>query len=292
MGRSRGGIMTLFCLLLLSYFWWASQLQFLNPNRRSNVHNHNNIFILAGQSNMAGRGGVVNNTWDGVVPPKSQSSPSIFRLSASLKWEEAREALHADIDVNKTCGVGPAMAFANTILEREAGIGGVGLVPCAVGGTQISEWARGSRLYEDMLRRARVSVKGGGGGGEIRGILWYQGERDTVTEEDAESYKDNFEKLIIDLRSDLRSPLLPVIQVVLASGQGPFMEKVREAQMRIDLPNVIFVDAKGLLLEPDGLHLSTPAQVCLGEMLAEAFLHRFSSPIHNNAPTRSSLFSF
>ncbi|KAM7497743.1 hypothetical protein LguiA_022157 [Lonicera macranthoides] len=138
-----------------------SHLKFLNPNRRSNVHNHNNIFILVGQSNIEGHGCIVNNTWDGVVPPKSKSNPSIFCLSASLKWEDARVALHADIDVNKTCGVRPAMAFANTILEREGGIGGVGLVPCAVGGTQISEWARGSRFYKDILRRARVFVKGG-----------------------------------------------------------------------------------------------------------------------------------
>lgn len=61
--------------------------------------------------------------------------------------------------------------------------------------------------------------------------------------------------------------------MVLASGQGRYIEEVREAQLKIEVPNVENVDAKGLPLEPDGLHLTTPAQVRLGDMLARAFLH-------------------
>lgn len=64
--------------------------------------------------------------------------------------------------------------------------------------------------------------------------------------------------------------------MALASGQGPLLEKVREAQLRNELPNVITVDATGLPLEPDGLHLSTRAQVNIGEMLADAFLNHLS----------------
>ncbi|KAK3007695.1 hypothetical protein RJ639_013304 [Escallonia herrerae] len=236
---------------------------------------HKNIFILAGQSNMAGRGGVVNNIWDGFVPPESRSNPAILRLSSQLEWEEAHEPLHGDIDVRKTCGVGPGMAFANDLLEKAPGFEGVSLVPCAVGGTSINEWARGTRLYKDLVTRARAAVEGGG---KIRAILWYQGERDTVNQEDAEAYKDKLKELIVNLRAELHFPLLPVLQVGLASGQGPFLETVREAQLEIDLPNVVYVDAKGLELERDGLHLTTTAQVCLGEMLADAFLRSFSSP--------------
>ncbi|KAJ0733326.1 putative sialate O-acetylesterase domain, SGNH hydrolase superfamily [Helianthus annuus] len=60
--------------------------------------------------------------------------------------------------------------------------------------------------------------------------------------------------------------------VALASGEGPYIETVRKAQYEINLPNVMTVDAKGLLLEPDGLHLSTHAQVQVGKMLADAML--------------------
>lgn len=62
------------------------------------------------------------------------------------------------------------------------------------------------------------------------------------------------------------------LQVALASGEGPYVETVRKAQQAIDLPNVMTVDAKGLLLQPDGLHLSTNAQVQVGKMLAHAML--------------------
>jgi hypothetical protein len=53
------------------------------------------IFILAGQSNMAGRGGVTGARWDGIVPsPDCSPSSSVLRLSPSLRWEQAREPLH------------------------------------------------------------------------------------------------------------------------------------------------------------------------------------------------------
>lgn len=60
--------------------------------------------------------------------------------------------------------------------------------------------------------------------------------------------------------------------MVLASGTGPYIEKVREAQLRTWLVNLRMVDAKGLGLEPDRLHLTAPSEETLGEMLAQAFL--------------------
>jgi hypothetical protein len=84
-----------------------------------NLGAQKNIFILAGQSNMAGRGGVVNDTttgvttWDGVVPPQCQPNPSIMKLNAHLKWVEAHEPLHEDIDTLKTKGIGLGKANVN-----------------------------------------------------------------------------------------------------------------------------------------------------------------------------------
>ncbi|KAA8528494.1 hypothetical protein F0562_035849 [Nyssa sinensis] len=272
-------MLALLWLMLLAYTGWVSPAGLA----QATTSEDKSIFILAGQSNMSGRGGVVNDTWDGVVPPECQSNPSILRLSAGLKWVEAHEPLHADIDVKKICGVGPGMAFANSVLDKDSSLGVVGLVPCAIGGTNISEWARGSYLYSQLVRRAGVALQGGG---TIRAILWYQGESDTVSQEDAKSYKGRLERFFEDLRTDLQSPMLPVIQVALASGQGPFIETVRIAQLTIDLPNVRCVDAKGLQLQPDGLHLSTPAQVHLGEMFADAFLQTLPIPLQSNAPKR------
>ncbi|KAK8477670.1 hypothetical protein V6N13_085641 [Hibiscus sabdariffa] len=241
------------------------------------------IFILSGQSNMAGRGGkfkhphLNDSQWDGVVPPECQPHPSILRLSATLNWEPAREPLHRDIDTRKVCGVGPGMSFANAVRDHLGG-GCLGLVPCAVGGTAIEEWDRGQQLYENMLKRSKESLKTKG---EIKALLWYQGESDTSSHHDAEAYKGNMERLIHNVREDLGLPSLPIIQVAIASG-GEYMEKVREAQLGIDLPNVTCVDAKGLPLKEDNLHLTTEAEVSLGRMLADAFLTKF-----NAAPSQS-----
>ncbi|KAI3761138.1 hypothetical protein L1987_51546 [Smallanthus sonchifolius] len=262
--------LTILFLIIITYEYWSSLPNFTNTSTAP-THHIKDVFILAGQSNMAGRGGVIDGDWDGIIPPEIKASPGrILRLGGDLRWVDAQEPLHADIDVNKTCGVGPGMAFANAVLRGDPRrFRVVGLVPCAIGGSGIGEWSRGGRLYEGLTRRAAAAV---GGGGEIRAVLWFQGERDTLNISDAELYKERLHKLFIDLRTDLKSPLLPVIQVALASGEGPYIEMVRKAQHGINLPNVMTVDAKGLLLQPDGLHLSTSAQVQVGKMLAHAML--------------------
>ncbi|KAK9054300.1 hypothetical protein SSX86_025378 [Deinandra increscens subsp. villosa] len=238
-------------LFILTYEYWSTHV---NPPdfTAGRTHLIKDVFILAGQSNMAGRGGVINNTWDGAIPPDVKPRPGkILRLGGDLRWVDAQEPLHADIDVNKTCGVGPGMAFANAVLRGDPGrFTVVGLVPCAIGGSGIGEWSRGGRLYRGLTRRAAAAVEGGG---EIRALF-------------------------VDLRDDLKSPLLPVIQVALASGEGPYIEMVRKAQNEINLPNVMTVDAKGLLLQPDGLHLTTNAQVQVGKMLAHAMLRSNCTP--------------
>lgn len=205
------------------------------------------MFILAGQSNMAGRGGVNENKWDHIIPTECGPHPTILRLNASLHWVEATEPLHADIDVRRTCGVGPGMSFANWIRYstdfffvlplyvperkifahktsktndchrepvKEGGWRVIGLVPCAVGGTRIQEWSRGSVLYQQMIGRAKAALTSGG---KISAVLWYQGESDTVRHEDAYSYRARLEKLIFDLRTDLHLPHLLFIQVIYFS---------------------------------------------------------------------------
>ncbi|KAF7817465.1 putative carbohydrate esterase [Senna tora] len=250
------------------------------------------IFILAGQSNMAGRGGVVNDTvtgiarWDGVVPRECRGNRWIVRLNAGLEWVEAQEPLHQDIDETKTNGIGPGMAFGNRILKKKkkGELGVVGLVPCAIGGSNISEWERGKVLYNQMMRRAKASLQQGG---TISALLWYQGESDTLTYHDAHAYATRLRKFFSDVRDQLHSPLLPIIQVALASGSGPYIETVREAQLGMDLLNLRTVDAKGFPLEPDGLHLSTSAQVHLGHMMADAFLPFLPTSLQSAAPLPS-----
>ncbi|XP_042016850.1 probable carbohydrate esterase At4g34215 [Salvia splendens] len=226
-----------------------------------------NIFILAGQSNMVGRGGLINGVLDPHVPAECQPSPKILRLNVKLAWEVAHDPLHMGIDP-KVVGIGPGMSFANTMLAKDPTIGVIGLIPCAIGGTKIDEWAKGMKLYNDMIDRSKAAIKDGGA---LRALLWYQGESDTKFLQDTESYKAKFEKFIADVRADLQMPTLPVVQVLITSGDG-FVEEWRANQQAIKVANLKQVDAKGLELLTDNVHLSTAGEVKLGQMLADAFL--------------------
>lgn len=62
------------------------------------------------------------------------------------------------------------------------------------------------------------------------------------------------------------------IQVALASGDGKFINMVRNAQLSIKLPNVRCADAKGLRLQRDNLHLTSMSEVHLGIQLAHVYL--------------------
>uniref|UniRef100_A0A0E0KLS9 Sialate O-acetylesterase domain-containing protein n=1 Tax=Oryza punctata TaxID=4537 RepID=A0A0E0KLS9_ORYPU len=232
------------------------------------------IFLLGGQSNMGGRGGATSGAWDGVVPAECAASPRILRLSPELRWEEAREPLHAGIDVHNVLGVGPGMPFAHAVCASRAIPPStvIGLVPCAQGGTPIANWTRGTELYQRMVTRARAAMATATATATTAALLWYQGEADTIRREDAEVYAGKMEAMVRDLRRDLALPELLVIQVGIATGQGKFVEAVREAQKAVRLPWLKYVDAKGLPIANDYTHLTTPAQVKLGKLLAKAYL--------------------
>ncbi|CAA3020101.1 Hypothetical predicted protein [Olea europaea subsp. europaea] len=178
------------------------------------------IFILKVQRNMAGRGAIIDN----VVPVDNTPDPSkVFRLNVQLKWEVARDPLYKGNNIDKPCGVEPGMSFANSVKTR---LGVISLVPCAKGGSSIEEWEKGDKHYENMIKRVKVIVKVGGVGGEIKALLWHQGESDTSNLNDAENYNGRLEKFVQNVRTDLNMPSLPVLQVIIESADGPFKDEV------------------------------------------------------------------
>nr|POF12567.1 putative carbohydrate esterase [Quercus suber] len=211
---------------------------------------------------MAGRGVIM----PGQATP---SSPNILQLGLNHTWFEAHEPLHKEIDEGKRCGIGPGMSFAKTVLSMEPNMGVIGLVPCARGGTGLKQWARGSKLYDNLVQRAYASTKCGG---KIKGLLWFQGETDTNSTEDALLYQTRLPKFFNDLRDDLHLPDLPIVQVALASGyHSDLITTVRQAQLFLRLKNVRTVDAWGLPLGLDGLHLNTEDPTLLDPPQIEAF---------------------
>lgn len=103
------------------------------------------------------------------------------------------------------------MTFANELLAKAGkSIGGIGLVLCAIGGTHLREWVKGTDSYTKLVERIKASEKQGG---KVQGFFWYQEESDATVEEEFKCYERKLTKFFTDLRIDVNNPELPIILV-------------------------------------------------------------------------------
>jgi hypothetical protein len=216
------------------------------------------LFLLIGQSNMAGRGKVKNKD--------RQPLPRVFSLSKDLEWVPAVDPLHWDKP--KIAGVGLARSFAQTLTARNPQAV-IGLIPAAFGGTSLDQWAPGGELYTAAVARARAARKSG----TLRGILWHQGEADSADDDTARSYADRWSRLALSLRSDL-APVPIVVGQLGSFLQAPFAETVNEqlAVLPVRVPLTAFVPSGGLAHRGDHLHFNAGALREFGRRYACAFL--------------------
>ena len=230
------------------------------------------IYLLMGQSNMAGR-----DTHD---LAEQKDEPRILAFNAEGQWVVARDPIHAK-QGRVEPGVGPGISFASEMLKSAPGTS-IGLVPCAVGGTPLSRWVKCGDLYEAAVKRAKAAAKDG----EIKGVLWHQGETDCVKKEDAESYEKRLAKMIQDLRSDLGQADLPVVVgqlgdfLALTPEKYPQLETVRGAIKHIPavVPHSGYADSKGLEHKGDKLHFNADAARELGSRFAKAMTELQKKP--------------
>lgn len=214
------------------------------------------LFLLIGQSNMAGRGKV--------EPRDEVTNPHIFMLNKEMEWVLAKDPVHFDKPV---AGVGLCSEFARVLLKQNPEMT-IGLIPCAVGGTSLDDWKPGEKLYNNTVRRARAAMKKG----KLAGILWHQGEADSTPEKIA-TYADRFSELISQLRNDLGAEQVPVVLGEL----GRFKpEKIRFNAVLPSVvklvPNSTFVTSEGLADNNDHLHFNSASVRLLGERYAAAYL--------------------
>ena len=225
------------------------------------------LFILAGQSNMAGRGKV-----DDIA---RQTNSRILAMNKKLEWQLAVDPLHWD---KSAAGTGIGKPFAEIIAAKNPGIT-IGLVPTACGGSSIKSWVPGathdqtkSKPWDDAIERAKLAMKDG----TLAGILWHQGESDSNPKASGDHEKE-LEDLINRFRTELNAPDLPFIIGQL--GRFPAKpwtadrEKVDAAQRAVakKMKNVRFVEAEGLT-SSDNLHFDTPSLRKLAQGYADAYL--------------------
>lgn len=163
------------------------------------------IYLLLGQSNMAGRGIVESED--------QQTHPRVHMLDKNNEWKPARDPMHFD---KLIAGVGPGLTFGKLMADADTNIT-FGLVPCAAGGSSIDAWKVGgyhdqtkSYPYDEALKRARIAMQVG----QLKGIIWHQGESDSKPGQ-AETYAEKLKVLIASLRKELNAPDLPVVVATL-----------------------------------------------------------------------------
>ena len=226
------------------------------------------LFLLVGQSNMAGRGVVADSD---KVP-----RPRVLMLDKSGAWVPAVDPMHFD---KPAAGVGLGRSFAEAVAAANPGVT-IGLIPCAVGGSPIDAWTPGyyyqptqSHPWDDAIRRAKLSLPTG----TLKGILWHQGESDSGRDL-APAYEAKLHALIARFRAELRARNIPFIVGQLGRFAGApwneFKTEVDRAHRELPakIPRTAFVSAEGLTDKGDKTHFDSESCREFGRRYAEAYL--------------------
>jgi len=238
------------------------------------------LVLLAGQSNMSGRGyltandvtdlpGIAALRWDKVwipaIDPFNYDRISNLGLGGS---EDPFEEKAPEVGRQRRCGVGPGRTFAQLLRQKYPG-SEIGLIPTSVGGTPIAAWLPGGKdpysdrhPYDDALTMARHAMRYG----QIEVILWHQGESDAKAK--TPDYKEKLITVLTNLRRELSLEHVPVILGEIGYflddrfARKEYNEYIRQAAA--ELPDAGIVSAEGLTDRGDGVHFDTPSQYELG----------------------------
>ncbi len=245
----------------------------LSATRGDMVHHIGvgDIFVIAGQSNAAGRGkGPVAD------PPEL----GVHLLRPSGQWELAAHPLAETTGArflgnfeNHNPGHSPWLHFAKQLKAR---LGyPIGLVPCAYGGAPLRWWnpEENGALFQNMME-----FLDGCGGIKPRGLLWYQGEAEGY-EESGGSYAVRFAAFVKAVRARLGAglPFLTVQINRCVNESNETLDRqwglVREAQRQAmhQIENLATVPSGDIPLY-DFIHNASAGDLVLGERCARAAL--------------------
>ena len=217
------------------------------PGSKEKLH----IYLLIGQSNMAGRAPFTKE--------EAGTIDHVYLLNNSDQWEPAQNPLNRYSTIRKGLGMqkmNPGYTFSQTMLKRDSDIS-IGLIVNAKGGSSIKQWAKGTKFYEDAVRRTKTAMETG----VLKGVLWHQGESDS---KDAE-YLEKLILFIQNLRCEFGIHDLPFI-----AGQVNNVPLVNEqiAKLPDTVDSTGFVNSEGLKCM-DRWHFDAKSMKLLGQRYAE-----------------------
>lgn len=243
------------------------------------------VYLLAGQSNMDGRGKTAE--LDAALKEPLKDVPIWYRQPLGDSGGLQPLAPGFSIAPGHKGGLpGPTfgieLSFARTLLAKQPKQR-IAFIKGSRGGTTIEQWGPGQpgkpdtqgecyRLYVDTVAKAIAALKADGHTPTIRALLWHQGESNA--KDSTEAYQAKLEKFIARIREDVGNPDLPVlVGEVIDNGQR---DTIRAAQKAIPgvVKNTIFVTVDGLTSSDKGTHFDTKSVLELGQRFAAALPKR------------------
>lgn len=232
------------------------------------------IFMMAGQSNMAGRGGI--------EPQDLVSNERIIAINNKDQWVGAKEPLH--FYEPNAAGLDCGMSFAQELLVKVPDSVTIALVPCAVGGSSVFQWLnneehRGVALLSNFYQKVALAKKRG----VIKGILWHQGESN-ANAGDLPNYSDALLGLFTKFRTAVKNDDPPIIMGELGrfakpEGKAAYFEEMNTLLLKIAEgdDSLFLVSSEGLDHKGDNLHFNSAAQRELGKRFAEIMIQQLIS---------------
>lgn len=256
----------IYTLLILGFYSIPSMGQ--SRNVKVNPNEQFDLYLLMGQSNMAGR--------SIVEAQDTVTDPNVFMLNKSGEWVPAKSPIHFD---KPAAGTGLGLTFGKIMAAESRHK--IGLVPCAVGGTNISRWMPGAydnstntHPYDDAIKRIKIAMQQG----KVKGILWHQGEGDGSLKRSI-YYEQRFDSLMMNLQKDLGIDVQTTPVVVGELGRFFVMKRADAGRLNEILHtiaakhrNMAIVSSEGLTHIGDSTHFDAASQRELGKRYAEKMI--------------------